>query len=82
MAIVTIVLMPYLLACYDFIRQFICVGAFRNGRMGVNGEPDEDGGADDRPPDEKISCCLFLHKEPPSNGLKIDRLDTIHLKSP
>ena len=30
--------------------------------MGVDGEPDENGSADDRSPDEEITCSLLPHR--------------------
>jgi hypothetical protein len=33
--------------------------------VGINREPDEYRGTDDRAPYKEISCTLFPHKEPP-----------------
>jgi hypothetical protein len=48
-----------------FIRQLIGVRSFRNGGMGINGQPDKYCRADDRSPYKKVPCALFPHKKPP-----------------
>lgn len=69
MAIVTIILVPDPFPQDHFVRQFICVRSFGNRSMGVDGEPDENGRADGRPPDEEIPCSPLLHKSPPFGDL-------------
>jgi len=43
----------------------ICVGAFGDGCMGVDGEPDEGSGTDGCSQDKEIPCSLFPHQGPP-----------------
>ena len=69
MAVVTIIFMPDPFPENDLICQFICVGPFGDGGVGVDGEPDENGRADGRSPDEEIPCSSLLHKSPPFGDL-------------
>jgi len=65
-AVITVTMMPHPLTQNDFICQLICVRSFRNGGMGIDGEPDKDKGADDCSQDEEISCSLLPHRNLPS----------------
>ena len=69
MAIVTIILVPDPLPLHHLICQFVSVGSLRDRGMGINGEPDENGRADGRSPDEEIPCSSLLHKSPPFGDL-------------
>lgn len=62
MTIVAVMLVPDPFALDHFVRQFVCVCPFWNGRMGIDGEPDEDSGADHRSPDKNIPGSLLLHR--------------------
>jgi hypothetical protein len=74
MAVITVILMTDPFPKDHFIGQFIGVRPFRNGGVGINGEPDENRSADDRAPNKEISCTLFPHKKPPFyNSLKFIR---------
>jgi hypothetical protein len=62
MAVIAIILVPNPFALDNFLCQLIRVRAFRDGGMGVDGEPNEDHRANRRPPDKKIPCSFLLHR--------------------
>lgn len=62
MAIVAIVLVPDALSKDDFIRKLVRVSSFRDRSVGINGEPDENGSANDCSPDKEIPRTLLLHR--------------------
>jgi hypothetical protein len=46
--------MPNPFSLNHFICELICVGAFWDSGMGIDGEPDEDSGTDGRSQDKEI----------------------------
>jgi hypothetical protein len=62
MTIVAVIFVPDALSQDDFVRQFVRVCSFWDGCMGIDGEPDEHGGANDCSPDKEIPGSLLLHR--------------------
>jgi len=60
--VIAIMFMPNPFSLNHFICELIYMGALGNGGMGVDGEPDEDGGTDDCSLDENIPHLFFLHR--------------------